>query len=93
METGRRILCEPCLDRLNTITAKDMDTASNNVGIANIKGNSGMVGVGVGRGVACGDVGFGCDTLKIHVGSWIDAFERSYIDKSGYESVLFSFMT
>ena len=38
---GLRILCELCLDCLNTITAKDMDTAINNVRITIIDGNSG----------------------------------------------------
>jgi hypothetical protein len=53
-------LCELCLDRLNTIIAKDVET-KNNVRIVNIQGNSGTVGdveeavaVGVRAGVGVG---------------------------------------
>ncbi len=52
---GLRILCEPCLDCLNTITAEDTDTAIINVRIANIQGNSGTVGVDVDFGVGEGE--------------------------------------
>ena len=53
-------MCELCLDRLNTIIAKDVET-KNNVRIVNIQGNSGTVGdveeavaVGVRAGVGVG---------------------------------------
>ena len=61
MATGCHILCEPCLDCLNTMTANDVVTAINNVRIVNIQGNSGTVGdgeeavaVGVSAGVGVG---------------------------------------
>ena len=43
-----RTLCEPCFDCLDAITAKDTDTTTSSVRIANIQGNSGTAGVEAG---------------------------------------------
>ena len=70
---GLRILCELCLDCLNTITAKDMDTAINNVRITINDGNSGTAGVEVGDCVELGvdvDVGIEVAVCK-GVGAWV----------------------